>query len=150
MCKYKTIFFDLDDTLIDNNESLKYAFSSLLNSIGLKFNNELFEEWKRFDTNWWNSLETGNLIIPTEFKTKEEQVTWLRASRFIAFFKDLNISFNNAIEMNKIYTDNLAGNIVEVVGAEELLAYLYNINLKKYTFCMREQKKWATSRKCVN
>lgn len=42
--KYKTIFFDLDDTLIDNNESLKYAFKCLVDSIGVGFNDELFNK----------------------------------------------------------------------------------------------------------
>ena len=124
MSKYKTIFFDLDDTLIDNNESLKFAFKCLCDSIEVNFCEDLFNDWKIFDTNWWNSLEIGKLIIPNTCITKDEQVTWLRASRFIHFFKDMDISFDKAVEMNNIYTSNLGGNIVEIAGAKELLASL--------------------------
>lgn len=124
MGKYKTIFFDLDDTLIDNNESLKYGFKCLVDSIGVTYSDELFNSWKVFDTNWWNSLETGQLVVPTECQTKDEQVTWLRASRFIHFFKDIDIPFEKAVAMNQTYTSNLGGNIVEIIGARDLLADL--------------------------
>ena len=30
MNKYKTLIFDLDDTLIDNNKSIKYAFTVII------------------------------------------------------------------------------------------------------------------------
>lgn len=122
--KYKTIFFDLDDTLIDNNESLKYAFKCLVDSIGIGFSDELFIKWKVFDTKWWNSLETGELVIPADCVSHEEQVTWLRASRFIKFFNDRDISFEEAVSMNNIYTSNLGENIVEIAGAKQLLADL--------------------------
>ena len=35
MNKYETLIFDLDDTLIDNNQSLKYAFTITINKLGL-------------------------------------------------------------------------------------------------------------------
>lgn len=122
--KYKTIFFDLDDTLIDNNESLMYAFKCLIDSIGVGFSDELFNKWKVFDTKWWNSLETGELVIPADCVSREEQVTWLRASRFIKFFNDRDISFEEAVSLNQIYTSNLGENIVEIAGAKQLLADL--------------------------
>ena len=46
MNKYKTLIFDLDDTLIDNNQSIKYAFTVMINELGLEYSNELFSKWK--------------------------------------------------------------------------------------------------------
>ena len=41
MSKYETLIFDLDDTLIDNNQSIKYAFSIIINELGLEYDDEL-------------------------------------------------------------------------------------------------------------
>ena len=50
MNKYKTLIFDLDDTLIDNNQSIKYAFTVIINELKLKYSDDLFSEWTKFDT----------------------------------------------------------------------------------------------------
>ena len=64
MSKYKTLIFDLDDTLIDNNQSIKYAFTIMISELGIEFRDELFLKWKRFDTAYWHTWESGNMIIP--------------------------------------------------------------------------------------
>lgn len=46
MNKYETLIFDLDDTLIDNNESMKYAFTIMINTLKLEYSDELFLKWK--------------------------------------------------------------------------------------------------------
>lgn len=101
-----------------------YAFKCLIDSIGVGFSDELFNKWKVFDTKWWNSLETWGLVIPADCVSHEEQVTWLRASRFIKFFNDRDIFFEEAVSMNNIYTSNLGENIVEIAGKKQLLADL--------------------------
>ncbi len=55
MSKYETLIFDLDDTLIDNNQSIKYAFSIIINELGLEYDDELFSKWKKFDTSYWHT-----------------------------------------------------------------------------------------------
>ena len=37
MKKYETIIFDLDDTLIDNHESIKYAFKKVLEVLNISY-----------------------------------------------------------------------------------------------------------------
>ena len=126
MSKYKTLIFDLDDTLIDNNSSIKYAFMCVLNELNIKYTDELFEEWKKFDTLYWHTWEEGKMFIPSTIKALSEKITYLRANRFMIFFKKLKIDFNYAIYINELYCNMLGVNIVEVEGAKKLLRDLDN------------------------
>lgn len=126
MSKYETLIFDLDDTLIDNNQSIKYAFSIIINELGLEYDDELFSKWKKFDTSYWHTWESGKMIIPVSIKTTEDKVTFLRANRFIIFFKELALDFNSAVALNKLYCSMLGVNIVEIENASNLLHELYH------------------------
>ena len=55
MSKYETLIFDLDDTLIDNNQSIKYAFTIVMKELGLEYSEDLFSKWKKFDIDYWNA-----------------------------------------------------------------------------------------------
>ena len=44
MKKYETLIFDLDDTLIDNMESIKYAFKIITKELNIDYNEELLGE----------------------------------------------------------------------------------------------------------
>lgn len=125
MQKYESLIFDLDDTLIDNNQSIKYAFEVIVNQLGLICNDELFEKWKRFDTTYWHNWESGKMIIP-DFKNLEEKITYLRANRFMIFFKFLDITYDESIKINNLYCKMLGVNIVEIEGAKKLLQDLYS------------------------
>lgn len=124
MKKYETLIFDLDDTLIDNNESIKYAFKMIVEVFGLNFSEELFEQWKIFDTSYWHSWESGQMVIPDTITTLEEKITFLRANRFILFFKNLELDFSTAVKINDLYCRMLGVNIVEIKGARDLLQSL--------------------------
>ncbi len=124
MSKYETLVFDLDDTLIDNNLSIKYAFTVILDKLGIKFTDKLFSNWKEFDKWYWNEWESGNMIIPSDITTIEDKVSYLRTNRFIKFFKSLNLDLKTAIEINDVYTNMLGANVVEIDGASKLLSGL--------------------------
>lgn len=126
MSKYETLIFDLDDTLIDNTQSIKYAFTIMTNELGLEYTDELFLNWEKFDTVYWHAWESGKMIIPDSIKTLEEKITFLRANRFIIFFKDLGLNFNSAVALNELYCNMLGVNIVEIENAGNLLQELYH------------------------
>ncbi len=126
MAKYNTLIFDLDDTLIDNEESIKYAFYKVLNKLGIEYNENLLEKWLKFDRVYWSSWEKGNMIIPSKFVTLEDKVLYLRTNRFIQFFETLKLDFATAIKVNDLYCSMLGVNIVEIPGAKKLLQELDN------------------------
>ena len=97
MKKYETLIFDLDDTLIDNNQSIKYAFTTIIKKLEIPFSEELFEKWKKFDTSYWHTWESGKMTVPDTIKTLEDKITFLRANRFVLFFQHLNLDFKTSI-----------------------------------------------------
>ncbi len=124
MSKYETLIFDLDDTLIDNNLSIKYAFTTIINQLEIEYSDNLFFKWKKFDTAYWHTWESGNMIIPDSIKTLEDKITYLRANRFVIFFKELKIDFETAVAINELYCSMLGVNIVEIENACKLLQEL--------------------------
>lgn len=126
MKKYETVIFDLDDTLIDNHESIKYAFKVVLRVLDINYSDILLNKWKSHDTKYWHSWETGELNVPRYITKLEDKITYLRANRFIRFFKVLDLSFEDAVSLNDIYCNNLGVNIVEVKGANDLLSSINN------------------------
>lgn len=124
MNKYSTLIFDLDDTLIDNEKSVKYAFLMILNQLKIKFSNELFEKWLKFDISYWHIWESGKMLIPDIITSQKDKITYLRANRFILFFKELNLKFEEATQINDLYCNMLGVNIAEIEGANNLLEEL--------------------------
>ncbi len=117
--KYTTLLFDLDDTLIDNSASMHYAFRKVLQVLNISYSEELFKKWELFDTIYWDiwQVEKENLshVIP------EDKNTFLRSNRFILFFKDLKINYQQAKQLNEIYCQNLSVNIIEIENASKII-----------------------------
>ena len=66
--KYKILIFDLDDTLIDNRESVKAAFRQLLEHEGATFTEEAFERWYQIDKQFWIDWQDGLIDLPERLK----------------------------------------------------------------------------------
>ena len=122
MNKYNTLLFDLDDTLIDNSISMQYAFQTVLKVLNINYSDELFHKWELFDIVYWDiwQVEKENL----SHIMKDDRNTFLRANRFILFFKNLNINYQQAKKLNEIYCKNLSVNIVEIENASNLIKEL--------------------------
>lgn len=123
MKKYNTIIFDLDDTLIDNTKASNYAFKCVLEFMGIPYSEDLFNQFLRFDAEYWYAWENGLMKIPEHLYNNQSDLrTYLRATRFMRFF---NIpDFDYAVEINRIYCDNLGVDIESIDGSKELLDYL--------------------------
>lgn len=63
---------------------------------------------------------------PDSIKTLEDKITYLRANRFILFFKEIGLDFSSAISLNELYCSMLGVNIKEIKNASKLLQELYN------------------------
>ncbi len=124
MSKYETLIFDLDDTLIDNNQSIKFAFKIIIDKLGLSYSEELFLKWKKFDNAYWHTWESGKMFIPDWINTLEDKITYLRTTRFMLFFQSLKLDFNMAFNINKLYCEMLGVNVVEIENAQRLLQAL--------------------------
>lgn len=128
--QYKYLLFDLDDTLVDDNESRAYAFEQILKYKNKKVSKEKIDKFIKIDNQFWKDRASGKIKTPVEVKTKEEQTIWLRAQRFIKYFKD--ISLEEAIKMNEKYVEAVKEKVVPIKNATKLLKYLYDKDYKMY------------------
>lgn len=58
MNKYKILIFDLDDTLIDNSENVRHAYTKMIEFVGEKYSEDGFRKWQAVDKNFG---ETGRM-----------------------------------------------------------------------------------------
>ena len=121
---YKTIIFDLDDTLNDDTKNMQEAFKILTKD---KYSDEEFKKFQTIDKNYWKERAAGIVKDPREGMSREEKAEWNRAQRFLRYFK--GISYEEAVKMNEIYTEGLKRKVQEIEGAKEIIKYLKD---KKY------------------
>ncbi|MGE6312779.1 YjjG family noncanonical pyrimidine nucleotidase [Bacillus cereus] len=71
MKKYKTLLFDVDDTLLDFQKAEKIALRMLFEEKGLLLTDEIEDRYKKINKSLWDSFEKGeiarNEIINTRF-----------------------------------------------------------------------------------
>lgn len=128
MNKYKILIFDLDDTLIDNLENVKYAYTKMVSSVGEKYSEDGFKRWYKIDRNFWKDWQDGFIELPKHLKNEtgkksDEFLNWLRAQRILIYF-DNQISLEKAIELNNLFMDSLTEVVVPIEGAFDTLKYL--------------------------
>ena len=125
---YNKLLFDLDNTLIDDDENRKYAITKILIGRKEKITDEKIENFIRLDDQFWKDRAEGKIKNPYIFKTNEEKTEWIRAERFIRFFK--YSSFEEARQINNEYINYLRESIIPIKNSKEILKYLYKKSMK--------------------
>lgn len=156
MNKYKILIFDLDDTLIDNLENVRYAYTQMIQSLGQEYSEDGFKKWYEVDKKFWKDWQDGLIQIPPHLrnetgKKSEEFLNWLRSQRVLIYF-DYQISLEKAIELNNLFMNSLTEVVVAIEGAYDILKYLKE---KYYIIVATNGPKIATKEKlskikCLN
>ena len=120
---YKKLIFDLDNTLVDDDENRKYAIKQVLLDRDEEATNERVTEFITLDNQFWADRAAGKIRDPYEFKNNEERTTWVRAQRFLKFFQ--NISFEEATGINSRYINYLSEIVVPIKNSKDILEYLH-------------------------
>ena len=126
---YKVLIFDLDDTLTNNLENVKEAFKKVIEYRKEKFTEEKFSKFYNIDLKFWSDRANGKLLTPYE-DNKEKKVEWLRANRFIKYFGENNISYEEAVKVNDIYMNGMKEKVLPRENCFEVIKYLYDKNYK--------------------
>ena len=121
--KYKQLLFDLDNTLVDDNENRKYAIKQILKEREEIITDEKINKFIESDNQFWKDRALGKIKDPYKFKTNEEKTKWVRAQRFIKFFQ--NISFEEGVEINDKYINLLKDNIIPIENSLKIIKYLF-------------------------
>lgn len=121
--KYKFLLFDLDDTLIDNYENVKFAFKKMLEYLHKNFSEEYFFNWFEFDKQFWIDRLNGKIEVPEKYLVSQKlYVVYVRSLRYYKFFGD--ISMETAFKLNDIYLNAVNEKVVPIDGAFETLKKL--------------------------
>ncbi len=123
MKKYEMLIFDLDDTLINNNENVRYAFKKMTEVLGYTYSDEMFNEWQKFDKKFWLDFYHGKLEIPYN-KEDERFVPFVQSLRYKQFFAP-DLSMEKSLEINHKFIDWLKETVVPEEGCFETLEYLH-------------------------
>lgn len=121
MRKYTTVFWDLDQTLLDFDRSMEYALQAVFAQYGLKINEEMTARYNVINRSYWLRLESGEL--------SKEQVT---VGRFRTFFEELGITHVSPEELNVDYQWELGSVFFFMEGAKELVALLKERGYRQY------------------
>ncbi len=126
--KYKILIFDLDDTLIDNKENVRTAFSRMLEANDLTYSDTEFERWYEIDKKFWLDWQDDLIEVPVNLrhetgKKSDEFLDWVRSQRVLMYF-DNSISLVQAIKLNNVFMKALNENVYHIDDASSTLKYL--------------------------
>ena len=121
MKKYTTIFWDLDQTLLNFDLSMDYALRAVFGQYGLEINDEIAARDEAVNRGYWNRLELGEI-------TKEE----LKSGRFRTLFEELGIKHIVPEEIAADYQRELGSVFFYMDGAKELVTRLRAEGYRQY------------------
>lgn len=126
--KYKYLIFDLDDTLNNDDENRKHAFAEVLRELKMEVTDKAINDFLILDTEYWRNRANSNSEDVNQFNTLEEKIEYMRAKRFLLYFKNINI--DEAKKINNCYLKKLKENIVPIDGAKDTVKKLYENGYK--------------------
>lgn len=120
MNKYKYIIFDLDDTLLDFQDSEKKALKKIITLYKLPYNSQTIACYKRINDSLWYQLEEGLISREKVLKT-----------RFSLFLKEFHID-ESGEKVEAVYREYLNQGHTTIIHAYELLSNLSKQGYKLY------------------
>lgn len=121
MGKYQTVFWDLDQTLLNFDLSMDYAIRKVFEQFGLEITDEIVARYDVINRSYWNRLELGEI-------TKEE----VKTGRFRTLFEELGIQNILPEEMAPAYQKELGNVFFYMDGAKELVSLLREKGYRQY------------------
>ena len=121
MKKYTTLYFDLDNTLLDFSAAEHKAIRQLLSLHNLPITEEIVSTYSAINQTWWERFEKGEI--------KKQEI-------FVGRFRDLIARFGfegDPTKMSEDYFEFLSEGYDLIDGADKALDY---IKQKGYTVCI--------------
>lgn len=121
MKKYTTLYFDLDNTILDFTATEHKAIQQLLALHNLPVSNEIIEKYSAINQTWWERFEKGEI--------KKQEIYSGRFREFLAFY-----GFDgNPQKMADDYFELLSFGFDVIDGADKVLQY---VKEQGYTVCI--------------
>ncbi len=117
---FKTILFDLDDTILDFKMSERVAVSKTLKALGIEPTDYIVSQYSKYNISQWKRLELGEI-------SREE----VKVNRYRLLFDELGVDVSPQ-KATALYEDYLAVGHYFIDGAPQILQQLcenYNLYL---------------------
>lgn len=121
MKKYTTLYFDLDNTILDFTATEYKAIKQLLAMHNLPVSDDIISKYSAINQSWWERFEKGEI-----------EKSQIFAGRFETFLQFYNLS-GDAQKMSQDYFELLAAGHDVIDGAEDVLRY---VKEQGYTVCI--------------
>ena len=121
MKKYTTLYFDLDNTLLDFSAAEHKAIRQLLSLHNLPITEEIISTYSAINQTWWERFEKGEI--------KKQEI-------FVGRFRDLIAHFGfegDPTKMSEDYFEFLSQGSDMIDGADKVLKY---VKEQGYTVCI--------------
>ena len=118
--RYRFLFLDVDDTILDFTLTERAAYARTLASLGIAPTPEILDRYHVINEHWWEVFERGEAGREEILLRRHEQL-----------FSELGVVRDSAL-CEEIYRTNLAIGHYFVPGAPELLQYLYDRGYELY------------------
>lgn len=136
MGKYTTVFWDLDQTLLDFDRSMEYALQAVFGQYGIGIDEEMTARYEVINRSYWNRLESGEL--------SKKQVT---VGRFQTLFEEFGITHVDPEELDADYQRALGSVFFYMDGAKELVSLLKEKGYRQYVMTNGVNKTQASKMK---
>lgn len=121
MGKYRTILWDLDQTLLDFDRSMDYAIRAVFGQYDLYIDEKIAARYEVINRDHWNRLERGEI-------TKEE----VKVGRFRTLLEELGIRHIKPEEIAASYQEALGSVYYYIDGAVEVVTRLRELGYQQY------------------
>ncbi len=118
--KFTTILWDVDNTLLDFNYSMRHSLKTCFRSIGEKVTDEMIDRYSQINDDWWARLERSEV-------TKEQ----LLKGRFVDFFEEYGLKHIDVVPFQLEYQRNL-GTIYSYVDDSLTICKALQTKYKQY------------------
>lgn len=121
MRKYETIFWDVDDTLLDFGKSEDYALKQSFEKFGVKYTQDMLQRYSQINQSYWKRLELGEV----------DKLTVL-CGRFADLFTEYDIPDIEVDAFRSTYQQLLGSVYFYLEESDQLLLTLKQAGFRQY------------------
>lgn len=127
---YKIILIDIDDTIFDFKSGEAKALINTLNKFNIKYDDNLLKKFSDINEKYFQLYAKNEMTREQFHKARFDDLLYISKS------------YNDPIEVNKFYLENLAQQCEFVDGAKDVIQYLND----KYVLCIASNGKYEVQK----
>lgn len=127
---YKTLLFDLDDTLFDFKAAEKHAISSLMKELAVTPTEENIQTYSQINQSFWNRFEKG--LIKKDALLKERFETFFQRHQLEVNGNEMDIKFRSYLEKSHFLIEDSTNLLDSLFPNYDLYAVTNGVSKTQY------------------